>query len=138
MEIALRNIVVGYIPSPEGLAALDYAVHVAARERAKVVVVNSGVRGDDRDPSFADAADLDAIGARLSAAGIDHEVRQAAQAHSPAEQVLAAAADVAADLIVIGLRRRSAVGKLLLGSSAQEILLDADCPVVAVKRGDDR
>ena len=38
-----------------------------------------------------------------------------------------------AALIVIGLRRRSPVGKLLLGSNSQTLLLHADCPVLAVK-----
>ena len=38
-----------------------------------------------------------------------------------------------ADLIVIGLRRRTPVGKLILGSNAQRILLDAPCAVLAVK-----
>ena len=38
-----------------------------------------------------------------------------------------------ADLLVIGLRHRSAVGKFLLGSNAQQILLQATVPVLAVK-----
>jgi nucleotide-binding universal stress UspA family protein len=36
-------------------------------------------------------------------------------------------------VLVIGIRHRSAVGKLLMGSAAQRILLDVDCPVLAVK-----
>jgi nucleotide-binding universal stress UspA family protein len=51
----------------------------------------------------------------------------------PAEDLINVAEEVNADLIVIGLRRRSPVGKLILGSNAQRILLDAPCPVLAVK-----
>lgn len=131
---APTTIVVGYVPTPEGLAAFDYAVAEAQRGDARLVIVNSGVRGYDSDPAFASATDLDALADKLSGLGIDHEVRQSQQAFSPAEEILQAASEVDADLIVIGLRRRSPVGKLFLGSSSQQIILDAACPVVAVKR----
>jgi nucleotide-binding universal stress UspA family protein len=49
--------------------------------------------------------------------------------NDPAEDLV----DVANALIVNGLRRRSLVGRLLMGSNAQQILLTADCPVQAVK-----
>ena len=51
----------------------------------------------------------------------------------PAEDLIAVADEVDADLIVIGLRRRTPVGKLIMGSNAQQVLLDASCPVLAVK-----
>lgn len=137
MTGAGSTIVVGYIPTPEGLAAVDYAIsHARATGASRIVLVNSGSRGRDSDPKFAPADDLDALAARFDEAGLEHEIRQAAQALSPAEEILSAAEDSGADLIVIGLRRRTPVGKLFLGSSSQQVILDAACPVVAVKRPD--
>lgn len=130
------NIVVGYVPTPEGMAAIDYAVDIADRTGDRLVVVNSGVHGNDSHPAYASAAEWDALEARLAKSDITHELRQPQGAQSPADEILAAAADVNADLIVIGLRRRSPVGKLFLGSSSQQVLLEADCPVVAVKRAE--
>ena len=76
---------------------------------------------------------MDAVKARLDAAGVDHEVRKLVRGFEPAEDLIGIADDADAELIVIGLRRRSPVGKLILGSNAQRILLDAKCPVLAVK-----
>lgn len=128
------NIVVGYIPTPEGLAAVEYATAVAERESAKLTIVNSGVRGNDHDPSFAAATELDAMADRLTRHGVEHEIRQPVQADSPADEILNAATELNADMIVIGLRRRSLVGKIFLGSTSQQIIIEAECPVVSVKR----
>jgi nucleotide-binding universal stress UspA family protein len=134
MEIEMSCIVVGYVPTPEGAAAVDYATDLASADGRTLVIVNSGVRGNDAHPSFADAPEWDALDQQLTGLGIAHEMRQPVLAQSPAEVILSTASELAADMIVIGLRRRSPVGKLFLGSSSQQIILEADCPVVAVKR----
>jgi nucleotide-binding universal stress UspA family protein len=130
----VSSIVVGYVPTPEGVAAVDYAIKAASKDGHRLVIVNSGVRGSDAHPAFAGAAEWDALDQQLADLGIEHEMRQPASAQSPAEEILTAADDVDAEMIVIGLRRRSPVGKLFLGSSSQQVILDASCPVVAVKR----
>ena len=60
-------------------------------------------------------------------------MHQEAHAGDVADEVVRVAGAVDASVIVIGLRKRSPVGKLLMGSTAQRILLDADRPVLAVK-----
>ncbi|BDZ56562.1 universal stress protein [Barrientosiimonas endolithica] len=70
--------------------------------------------------------------AELEESGLDFELRQP-MGPDVADLVLEAADEVAATMIVVGLRRRTPVGKLILGSTSQRILLDARCPVLAVK-----
>jgi nucleotide-binding universal stress UspA family protein len=50
-----------------------------------------------------------------------------------AEKILELAASVQAEVLVIGARRRSPVGKFLLGSVTQTLILQADAPVLVVK-----
>lgn len=128
-------IVVGYVPKPEGHAALRLAAEEAKVRNASLVVVNShrGGREFDSEDEVRTDKDLDDVRSQLAAAGVSHEVRQLVRGVDPAEDLIDVAAEVAADLIIIGLRRRSPVGKLILGSNAQRILLDAPCPVLAVK-----
>jgi nucleotide-binding universal stress UspA family protein len=126
-------IVIGYIPTPEGEAALQRGLDEARQHGARVVVVNSS-RGDSSiDERLALGDRRDHLDETLTAAGVDFEVRQPVRGRNAAEEVLEIAEAVAADLVVIGVRRRSAVGKLFMGSTAQTILLDAACPVLAVK-----
>ena len=127
------TIVVGYIPTPEGLAAVDTAIAEAKLRGARLVVVNTGHHGDYTHPNFALPADLEALDAQLAERGIEHEVRQPTQGRAPADELLDIAEEVGATLLVIGLRRRNPVGKLITGSTAQQVLLDARCPVLAVK-----
>lgn len=128
-------IVIGYVPKPEGHAALRLGAEEARSRGASLVVVNShrGGREFDRDDAVESEAQLDEVRAQLKDAGVEHEVRQLVRGLDPAEDLINVAEEVSADLIVIGLRRRSPVGKLILGSNAQRILLDAPCPVLAVK-----
>jgi len=128
-------IVVGYVPKPEGEAALRLAAEEAKLRGASLVVVNShrGGRDLDETESARTESHLDEVRAQLAAAGIEHEVRQLVRGKDPAEDLVTVAAEVSAEIIIIGLRRRSPVGKLILGSNAQRVLLDAPCPVLAVK-----
>jgi nucleotide-binding universal stress UspA family protein len=127
------TIVVGYVPTPEGEAALAAAVAEARLREQPLHVVNSS-RGDAlTDSHFASEQALDAVRARLDAAGVVYEIAQEVRGHEASEEVVAAADRVQASLIVIGMRRRTPTGKLITGSQAQRILLDAHCPVLAVK-----
>lgn len=126
-------IIVGYVPTPEGHAALDRAIEEARLRRQRLVVVNSS-RGEALvDKRFASGAELESVEQRLSASGVDHELTQLVASKDAADQILRLADELNAELIVIGLRRRTPVGKLILGSQAQTILLEAECPVLAVK-----
>ena len=128
-------IVVGYVPKPEGQAALRLAAEEAKLRGASLVVVNShrGGREFDRDEAVESESQLEEVREQLKGAGVEHEIRQLVRGMDPAEDLINVASEVAADFIVIVLRRRSPVGKLILGSNAQRILLDAPCPVLAVK-----
>jgi nucleotide-binding universal stress UspA family protein len=128
------TIVVGYLATPEGRAALDAAVAEAQRRSTGLLLVVSD-RGAGASPEVAaeHARALDGVRADLDGRGLPYDIREMPQGRDVAEDLIAAAEESDAALIVIGLRRRSPVGKLILGVNAQRILLDAPCPVLAVK-----
>jgi nucleotide-binding universal stress UspA family protein len=127
------TVVVGYLPNELGQAALDAAIAEARLRRQPLVVVNTS-KGDALvDPRFASDDALAGVDTRLSGLDIQHEIRQTVGA-DVAEQILDVVSDVDASLLVIGLRHRSAVGKLLMGSVAQRLLMDCPCPVLGVKQ----
>jgi nucleotide-binding universal stress UspA family protein len=126
-------IVVGYVPKPEGRAALDRAVEEAKLRGGRLVVVNAS-RGDALvDAGYAGVQEIELVKSRLTESGVEFELRQLVRGHEPAEEVVDLAEELGAELVVIGMRHRTAVGKFLLGSTAQRILMDAPCPVLAVK-----
>ena len=131
----MGTVVVGYVSKPEGEAALRTAVAEARLRGASLLVVSSHRGGADLDDQTSDQVDrdLEAARATLEQSGVAYELRQLVRGFEPAEDLLSIAESSQAELIVIGLRRRSPVGKLILGSNAQRILLDASCPVLAVK-----
>jgi nucleotide-binding universal stress UspA family protein len=133
----MAAVVVGYVPKPEGEAAVEQGIAEAKLRGAQLIVVNShrGGREYDDQTSARSTSELDALEAKLAASGLEYDVRQLVRGLEPAEDLIGIAEDTGADLIVIGLRRRTPVGKLILGSNAQRILLDAPCPVLAVKVG---
>jgi nucleotide-binding universal stress UspA family protein len=128
-------VVVGYVPTKEGRAALRRAAEESQLRRTKLIVINSHRGGRDFDSQEAQRfeQELGQVQAQLDEVGVEHEVRQLVRGNEPAEDLIAVAEEVDAEFIVIGLRRRTPVGKLILGSNAQRILLDAPCPVLAVK-----
>jgi nucleotide-binding universal stress UspA family protein len=127
------TVVVGYIPSPEGEAALTAAIGEARRRSETVHVLNVGASNTTRDRRYLGEDAEDELLVRLKEAGVEYGLQTLVRGKEASEEVVDAAERLGASLIVIGLRRRSPTGKLLFGSQAQRILLDADCPVLAVK-----
>jgi nucleotide-binding universal stress UspA family protein len=127
-------IVIGFIPDQYGEAALAHGLDEAARRQTGVVVVNT-TKGDALvDKRYLGAEGKVTLEQPLADSGVDHEVRQT-MGRDIADEILAVAKDVAADAIVIGIRHRSSVGKLIMGSVAQRVIIDAACPVIPVKPG---
>lgn len=129
------TIVVGYVSTKEGEAALERALEECRLRKDKLVVIHSDRGGPALagDVARKNEEDLKKVRARLDEAGVDGEVRGLVRGKEPAEDLIVVAEETDAQLIIIGLRRRTPVGKLILGSNAQRVLLDAPCDVLAVK-----
>ena len=125
-------IVVGYTADQFGSAALEHAI-VEARVRKTALRVLNSTKGDAlADPSFAQSGALRDLQNQLEAAGVPYEVSQPVGV-DPVDELLTAMDSPDAELLVIGIRHRSPVGKLLLGSVSQQLLLECPKPVLAVK-----
>jgi nucleotide-binding universal stress UspA family protein len=118
------TIVVAYADTPPGHAAVAAAVAEASRERETVIIVPA-VRGDE-------VPDVGEVETRWPDIAGRVEVERG-DLGDPSDTVVQVAQRRDARLVVLGLRARTPVGKLVFGSTAQRILLDATCPVLAVK-----
>ena len=126
------TVVVGYIPDKYGDAALAEGIEEARRRRTALLVVNA-TRGDALiDRRYLGEEGLADLEERLAGVGVEHEVRQA-MGTDVAEEMIRVIREVDAQVLVIGMRHRTPVGKMIMGSVAQQLLLDAPCPVLAVK-----
>lgn len=127
------TILVAYVPRPEGRAALDKGIEIATRRNERLVVINAGPGGRQEDPSIVNGYEVERVEERLATLPIKAEFRQFVRGKSAIDEIEELVAALQVSVLVIGLRKRSPVGKLLLGSMAQEILLNVECPVLAVK-----
>lgn len=127
------TVLVGYVPSPLGEAALSAAVEESRRRDEALVVLNMSRDDVLVDARRAPAEDLARVARDVAELGVRAEVVQVEEGGDAATAIVTAAVERDASVVVIGLRHRTAVGKLILGSVAQRVLLDAPCPVLAVK-----
>ncbi len=137
------TVFVAYLPSPEGRAALGAGV-AEARLRGRPLHVASVLTHEvgesptqakrDMQASEATEQHLDRIADELRSEGLEVTVGLLhGQLGEVTGQLLEAIRTARAELVVVGVRRRSPVGKLVLGSVSRDLLLGANCPVLAVK-----
>jgi nucleotide-binding universal stress UspA family protein len=125
------KILLGYVPSPTSEAALAYALEEASTKEAQLVVLASERSDDPR--KGADAHPHAPLRERLEASGAQFELRTVPRRDDPADDILRTIEKERIDLVVLGIRHRTPIGKMLLGSTAQRVIMEAPCPVVCVK-----
>jgi nucleotide-binding universal stress UspA family protein len=129
------KILVSYNGTKESEAALELAKTHAKIFKAKLVIVSSseGGTGEKLEDINKIKRDLESIQEDLSKDGIECEVEQLARGLTPGEDIVLYADENDIDQIYVGIRKKSRTSKLILGSTAQFIILKAKCPVTSVK-----
>lgn len=129
------KILVGYDGSAPSEEALRLARQHAVKFSATVDVVTSMERraGNQQDEIEAAKHGLGLAESLFAKENIPCKSHLLIRGMSPGEDLVEFAKDNKVDEIIVGVKRRSKVGKLLLGSTAQYVILNADCPVVSVK-----
>lgn len=130
------NILVGYYGSNAAKDALKLAQKHAKAFGAKIEVVKSVTRNHVLDHSLIQTAEEELereIRNHFDGDNISYDTRLLVSSRSTGENLVWFAQLEKADEITIGARKRSKIGKLLLGSTAQYVILNASCPVVTIK-----
>ncbi len=125
-------IVIGYTADPFGHAALEHGIAEANLRKTSLLVINSTSGESYVDSRFAGGAEVRDVQARLAECGVEYELRQPVGVDA-VDELLTAMDAPDAEILVVGIRHRSPVGKLLLGSVAQKLILECPKPVLAVK-----
>ncbi|BBY47090.1 universal stress protein [Mycolicibacterium sp. GCM10028919] len=125
-------IVIGYTADRFGQAALDHGIEQARLRDTGVLVINSTAGDAYADSTFAQSDGVRDLQARLSTSGVPFEFSQPVGVDA-ATELLTAMDRPEAEMLVIGIKHRNPVGKLLMGSVSQQVLLECPKPVLAVK-----
>lgn len=129
------KILIGYKGINIGQDLLNLGVEHAKAFNATVLVVTSMLEGTEKDQKkILDAENnLDQAQVFFKAQGIACEKHLLIRGMEAGEDLVAFANEKKVDEIIIGVKSRSNIGKLLFGSTAQTVILEADCPVVTVR-----
>lgn len=129
------KIVVGYDGSNSAKDALSLAKKHAMAFGAQVIVISSLTGGSVTHAVEVEHAneDLEFAKSMFDAENLPCETKLLVRGMTPGEDLVKFAKENEVDEIVIGIKRRSKVGKLLFGSNAQYVIIKAPCPVVTVK-----
>lgn len=129
------KILVGYDGSEEARAAVELAMERARAFNATVYVVTSllGESHTTAEEVLDHEKDLERVQRQFEANSIGVETHLLVRGMSPGEDLVQFAEEKGVDEIVVGVRKKSAVGKLVFGSNARYVILNAHCPVLTVK-----
>ena len=129
------KILVGYDGSNVAGSALRLAARHAKAFDAEVHIVTSLVKGSDRQQEEINAGEksLEKARAICEEAGVRCDTHLLIRGLSSGEDLVQFAEENNVDEIVVGVKRRSKVGKLLMGSTAQYVILKSPCPVVSIR-----
>ncbi|MGY5766490.1 universal stress protein [Brachybacterium sp. DNPG3] len=127
----MPTILLAYVPSATSEAALEFAVEEARRRGATLLVLASEAGPDPRKARG--VADARPLAVRLKDTEVPFELRTVPRRDDPADDILDAIDAEDVDLVVLGIRKRTPIGKILLGSTSQRVVMESAAPVVLVK-----